>query len=83
MKEGLFPNGILQPASFPHPEPSWFDYSRCTSMAIDKVSINDLLIDYVLGALPTEDTLNEEPINPQQPDLTCTPDPTKKKLIGR
>jgi len=30
MNEELFPNGILPPANFPHPEPSWFDYSRCT-----------------------------------------------------
>jgi len=48
-------------------------------MAIDKVSINDLLIDNIPGAPPPEDTPNEEPIDPQQPDLTCTPDPTKTK----
>jgi hypothetical protein len=48
-------------------------------MAIDKLSINDLLIDNVPGAPPPEDTPNEEPIDPQQPDLTCTPDPTKTK----
>jgi hypothetical protein len=48
-------------------------------MAIDKLSINDLLIDHVPGAPPHEDTPNEEPIDPQQPDLTCTPDPTKTK----
>jgi len=48
-------------------------------MAIDKLSINDLLINTVPGApLPT-DTPNTEPIDPQQPDLTCTPDPTKTK----
>jgi len=77
--KGLFPNGILQPAGFPHPEPSWFHYSRCTWMAIDKLSINDLLRDKVPGTPPPQDTLNEEPIDPQQPDLTCTPDPTKTK----
>jgi len=48
-------------------------------MAIDKLSINDLLIDNVPGAPPPEDTPNQEPIDPQQPDLTCTPDPTKTK----
>jgi len=79
MNEGLLPNGILPPASFPHPEPSWFDYSRCTWMAINKLSINDLLIDNVLGAPPPEDTPINEPIDPQQPDLTFTPDSTKTK----
>jgi hypothetical protein len=39
-------------------------------MAIDKLSIDDLLIDTVPGAPPPEHTPNEEPINPQQPDLT-------------
>jgi len=48
-------------------------------MASDKLTINDILIDNVPGAPPPEDTLNEEPIDPQQPDLTCTPDPTKTK----
>ena len=48
-------------------------------MAIDKLSINDLLLDNVPGAPPPEDTPNEEPIDPQQPDLTCTPHPTKTK----
>jgi len=46
-------------------------------MAIDKLSINDLLIDNVPGAPKPEDTPNEVPIDPLQPDLTCTPDPTK------
>jgi len=77
MNEGLLPNGILPPASWDHLEPSWFDYSRCTWMAIHKLSINDLLIDNVPGAPPPEDTPNEESIDPQQPDLTCTPDPTQ------
>jgi len=51
----------------------------CTWIVINKLSINDLLIDNVPGAPPPEDTLKAEPINPQQPDLTCTPDPTKTK----
>ena len=48
-------------------------------MAIDKLSINDLLLDNVPGAPPPEDTPNVEPIDPQHPDLTCTPDLTKTK----
>jgi len=48
-------------------------------MPIDKLSLNDLLIENVPGAPPPEDTPNEEPIDPQQSDLTCTPDPTKTK----
>jgi len=48
-------------------------------MAIDKLSINDLLLDNIPGAPPLEDTPNEEAIDSQQPDLTCTPDPTKTK----
>ena len=79
MNEGLIPNRILPPAGILHPEPSRIDYSRCTSMAIDKLSINDLLIDNVPGAPPPEDTSNEEQIDPHRPDLTCTPDPTKTK----
>ena len=39
-------------------------------MAIDKLSFNDPLIENVPGAPPPEDTLNKEPIDPQQPDLT-------------
>jgi hypothetical protein len=48
-------------------------------MAINKLPINDRLIDKVPGAPPPEDPPNNEPIDPQQPDLTCTPDPTKTK----
>jgi hypothetical protein len=48
-------------------------------MAIDTLPINDRLIDNAPGAPPPEDTPNEEPIDPQQPDLTCSPDPTKTK----
>jgi hypothetical protein len=48
-------------------------------MAIDKLSINDLLIDNLLGAQSPEDTPNEDSIDPQQPDPTSTPDPTNRK----
>jgi hypothetical protein len=41
--------------------------------------MNDLLIDNVPVAPPLEDTLNEDPVDPQHPDHTCTPDPTKIK----
>ena len=58
MNEGRLPNGIEPPVGFPHPEPSWFDSSRFTWMAIHKLSINDLLIDNVPGALPPEATPN-------------------------
>jgi len=50
MNEGLLPNVILPPAGWYHPEPLWFDYNRCVWMAINKLSINDLLIDNVPGA---------------------------------
>jgi len=60
MNGGLLPYGIVQPAGFSHAEPSWFNYSRCTWMAIDKLSIKDLLIDNVPGAPPPpDDTPNE------------------------
>jgi hypothetical protein len=48
-------------------------------MTISELSINDLLMDNVPGAPPPEDTHHVEPIDPQQPDLTCTPDQTKTK----
>jgi len=48
-------------------------------LAIDKLAIDDRLIDNVPGAPPPHDSPNEEPIDPQKPDLTCTPDPTKTK----
>jgi len=80
MNEGLLPNGILQPASWDHPEPTWYDYIWCTGMAISKLSTNDRLLDNIPGAPPPpEDTPNEEHIDPQQLDLTCTADPTKAK----
>jgi hypothetical protein len=52
-------------------------------MAIDKLWINDLLIDTVPGAPLPEDPPNEDSIDPQHPDLTCTPDPIETTLIGR
>jgi len=64
MNEGLLPNRILPHGKWDHPEPSWFDFSRRTWMAIYKLSINDLHIDHVPGWLPAEDTLNEELIDP-------------------
>ena len=48
-------------------------------MSINKVSINNLLIENVSGVPPPEDTPSKEPVDPQQPDLSCTPDPTKSK----
>ena len=48
-------------------------------MAIDKLPINDRLVDNVPGAPPPEDTPIEEPLYPQKPDLSCTPNPTKMK----
>jgi len=53
-------------------------------MAINELSQRiHLPIDKVPGAPPPEDTPDEKTINPQKPDLTCTPDPTKRGLIGR
>jgi len=86
MNDGLCPNGIPPPAGFPDAEPSWFDYTRSTWMAIDKLSIIDLVIHSVPGAPPPEDTPNKEPIDPQQPNFTGTPDPTKtmahRQVVG-
>jgi hypothetical protein len=54
--------------------------------AIGKLSINNLILGSVPGARPPEDTPNEEPIDLQQLDLTCTPDPTKiqahRQVVG-
>jgi len=30
MNQGLLPEGIFPPAGWDRPEPSWFDFSRCT-----------------------------------------------------
>jgi len=40
MKEALLPAGILPPADWDQPKPSWFDFSRCTWMAIDELVNN-------------------------------------------
>jgi len=47
---------------------------------MDKLLINDRLIDTVPGATPPQDTTNEDPIDPQQSDFTCTPVSTKTKV---
>jgi hypothetical protein len=49
-------------------------------MAIDVLSqIICLPIDILPGAPPHEDTSDEETLDPQKPDLTCTPDSTKTR----
>jgi hypothetical protein len=48
-------------------------------MAIDKLSINDLLIDNIPSAIPPEGTPNNDPIAPEQPYLRRTSDPTKTR----
>jgi len=49
-------------------------------MAIDQLSqLIDLPRGNVPGAPPPKDTPNEETIDPQNPDLTCTTDPTKTR----
>jgi len=49
-------------------------------MAINELSqLIHLPIDNVPGAPPPEDTPDEETIDPQKPDLTCTPDPTNAR----
>jgi hypothetical protein len=42
-------------------------------------STNDPPINNIPAAPRPEDTPNKEPIKPQQPGLTCSPDPTKAK----
>jgi len=83
MNERQLPTGILLTASLPHPESSGFDCSRYTWIAIDKLSINDLLIDNIPGAPPPENTPNKQSMNRQQPDLTCSPDPTNTQADGQ
>jgi hypothetical protein len=46
-------------------------------MAIDRLSIDDLIIGNVLGITLPHDTPNEELIDLKSPELSCTPDPTK------
>jgi len=49
-------------------------------MAIDEASqLIHLPIDNVPGAPPPKDTPDEDTIDPQKPDLTCTPNPTKTR----
>ena len=49
-------------------------------MAIDELSqLIHSPIDNVPGAPPSEDTHDEEMINPQKPDRTCTVDPAKMR----
>jgi hypothetical protein len=49
-------------------------------MAIDELSqLIHLPIDNVPGAPRPDDTPDEEPINPQKPNLTCTTDATKTR----
>jgi hypothetical protein len=45
-------------------------------MAIDKLSNKDIPKNIVPAAPPHEDSSNEEPTDPQHPDLTCTPNLT-------
>jgi hypothetical protein len=55
-------------------------------MAINKLSMNDLPIANIPGAQPPDDIPNKELTDPQQPDLTCSPDSTKtkthRKVVG-
>jgi len=53
-------------------------------MGIDELSQPIYLpIDNAPGAPPPEDTPDEETIDPQKPDLTCSPDPTKTRAHGQ
>jgi hypothetical protein len=80
MHEGLLPDGIIPHEGWDRPEPSWFDFSRCTLMAIDERNPLIILpIDNGPGARPPKATPNPEMIDPEKPDLTCTPDPTKTR----
>jgi len=80
MNEGLWPDGIAPPAGWDRPEPSWFDISRCTWIAIDERGrLIHLPIDNVPGEPPPEDTPDRETIDPQKPDLTWTPDETQTR----
>jgi len=66
MNEGLLPDGILPPAGWDWPEPSWFNFSQCTWMAIDELSQQiHLPIDNVPGAPPPEDSPDKETIDPR------------------
>jgi len=80
MNEGQLPEWVLPPGGWDRPEPSWFNFSRCTWMAIDELGqLVYLPIDNVPRAPPPEDTPDEETIDPETPDLTRTPDHTKTR----
>jgi len=80
MNEGLLPDAMLPSAGWYPPQPSWCDFSWCTWMAIDKHSqLHHVHLGSVHGAPPPDDTPDEESVDPQKPDLTCTPDRTKTK----
>jgi len=87
MNEGILPDGILPPAGWDRPEPSWFNFSRYTWIVIDELSQwIHLPIKNVPGAPQPEDTPDKEIIDPLKPDLTCTPDPTmtraQRQVVG-
>ena len=50
-------------------------------MAIDALShlIHLPIEDVPVAPPPPEDTPDEETMDPQRPDLTCTPDPTRTR----
>jgi hypothetical protein len=53
---------------------------RLLTLVIDELSqLIHPPIDNAYGAPPPEDTSDEEPIDPQKPNLTCTPDSTKTR----
>jgi len=51
-----------------------------------RYSTNDPTMDNVRGVPRPEDTSDDETIEPQKPDLTCTPDPTRtmayRQVVG-
>lgn len=79
---GLLPNWLLPPADWDPPDPSCFNFSRCSRMAIDKPAATDLPMVDVPGAPPPEDTPCKKPTDTPNPDLTCTPHPTKIMTDG-
>jgi len=84
MNKERLSDGILPPAGCDWPKSSWFDFSRCTWLAINELSPEiHLPIDNVPGAPPPEDSPDEETIDPQMPDLTCTLIHPRRGLIGR
>ena len=60
------------------------DYGSVTSVGAPEwplmsKSTNNLPMDNVHGAPPPEVTPDDETVDPQKPDLTCTPHPTKTR----